>query len=189
MFKILRSPKNAENTMLMKTIKRYLPLSILLLNTIFCGAQNNFKSIQKDFKKLSGSWSGSLTYLDYKSGKPYTMPADLEVKRLGKNEQFLFSNIYPNEKNANSTDTISISKDGKFIGKEVVKSRRKLFTGDIEIITEESGKDGNDNKPATFRHIYTLGSSTYTNRKDVQFTGETRWINRHEYTYKKKSRG
>ena len=163
-----------------------MTLSICLFIVTIGIAQNDFHSIQKDFKKLSGSWRGSLTYLDYKSGKPYTMPADLEIKRLGKTDKFIFSNIYPNETNANSTDTISISKDGKFVGKEIVKSRRKLFTGDIEIITEESGKDGNNNRPATLRHIYTLGSSTYTNRKDVQFSGETKWINRHEYSYKKK---
>lgn len=170
----------------MKKIRLYLTLIITLLITTICSAQNSFKSIQKDFYKLSGTWEGSLTYLDYSSGKPYTMPADIEIKRIGKTNKFVFSNIYPNETNANSIDTISISTDGKYIDKELVKSRCKLPDGDIEIITEEFGKDGNDNKPATFRHTYTLGQTTYKNRKDVQFPGETEWINRHEYSYKKK---
>ena len=164
-----------------------LTLAITHFLVTQCNAQTSIKTIQKDFGRLAGSWSGSLTYLDYKSGKPFTMPADLEIKRLHKTNKFLFSNIYPNEKNANSTDTISISKNGKYIDKEVVKSRHKLPNGDIEIITEELGKDGNDNKPATFRHTYTLGSTTYKNRKDVQFVGDTNWINRHQYLYKKKS--
>jgi len=170
----------------MRIISLYLTLSITLLITTICSAQISFKTIQKDFYKLSGTWEGSLTYLDYSSGKPYTMPADIEIKRIGKTNKFVFSNIYPNETSANSIDTISISTDGKYIDKELLKSRRKLPNGDIEIITEEFGKDGNYNKPATFRYTYTLGTTTYKNRKDVQFTGETEWINRHDYSYKKK---
>lgn len=170
----------------MKKTRLYITLSITLLITTICSAQISFKTIQKDFCKLSGTWEGSLTYLDYSSGKPYTMPANIEIKRIAKTNKFVFSNIYPNETSANSIDTISISTDGKYIDKELVKSRRKLPNGDIEIITEEFGKDGNDNKPATFRHTYTFGPTTYKNRKDVQFTGETVWINRHEYSYKRK---
>jgi len=105
---------------------------------------------------------------------------------MGNTNQFIFSIIYPNETNANSIDTLSISTDGKYIDKELVKSRLTLPNGDIEIITEEFGEDGNDKQPATFKHTYTLGSTTYKKRKDVQFTGEKAWINRHEYSYKKK---
>ena len=166
-------------------ITLYASLAISFLFTSICSAQLSFKTIKKDFDKLSGSWEGSLTYLDYSNGKPYTMPANLEIKRTGNTNKFIFSNIYPNETNANSIDTLSISTDGKYIDKEFVKSRLTLPNGDIEIITEEFGEDGNDNKPATFRHTYTFGSSTYKKRKDVQFTGETAWINRYEYTYKK----
>lgn len=169
----------------MKKIRDYLTFSITLLITTMCSAQSSFKSIQNDFDRLSGTWKGSLTYLDYSSGKPYTMSADIEIKRIGKTNKFVFSNIYPNEKNANSIDTISISTDGKYIDKELVKSRLKLPNGDIEIITEEFGKDGNDNKAAKFRHTYTFGLTTYKNRKDVQFAGKSEWINRHEYSYKK----
>ena len=163
-----------------------MTLSISLLIATVCNAQNSFRIIQKDFEKLSGTWQGSLTYLDYSSGKPYTMPADIKIKRVEQTNKFIFSNIYPNEVNANSIDTISISSDGKFIDKELVKSRRTLLNGDIEIITEVLGKDGNDNKPATIRHTYTFGTTTYKNIKDVQFTGQKNWINRHEYSYKKK---
>lgn len=164
---------------------------LLLFYSIFyltatTNAQNNFNPIPKDFNRLVGSWQGSLTYLDYSSGKPYTMAAVIEIKKVIKTNQFVFSNIYPNELSANSIDTIVISTDGKYIDKETVKSRRKLANGDIEIITEESGKDGNDNKPAIFRHTYSFGTTTYSNKKDVQFIGNTKWINRHIYSYSKK---
>lgn len=170
----------------MKKVKLYMVLNFTLLIVVTINAQSSFKIIQKDFNKLSGTWQGSLTYLDYSSGKPYTMPANIEIKRINKTNKFVFSNIYPNEVSANSIDTVSISKDGKYIDKELIKSRRKLPNGDIEITTEEFGKDGNDNKPAIFRHTYTFGLTTYKNRKDVKFNSETEWINRHEFSYQKK---
>ncbi len=170
----------------MKKIRLCVTLSMTLLFSTICSAQISFKTIQKDFYELSGTWEGYLTYLDYSSGKPYSMPANVEIKRMSTTNKFVFSNIYPNETSANSIDTISISADGKYIDKELVKSRRTLPNGDIEIITEEFGEDGNDNRPATFRHTYTFSPTTFKNRKDVQFTGETEWINRHEFSYKKK---
>jgi hypothetical protein len=170
----------------MKKIKFILIVTVTSLIGTFCNAQINFKSIHKNFKELTGSWQGTLTYLDYSSGKPYTMPANIEVKRIKKTNKFAVSNIYPNEMSANSTDTLTISKDGKYINKELVKSKQTLASGDIEIVTEASGIDGNDDKPAIFRHTYTIGKTTYKKRKDVQFKGESQWINRHEYSYTRK---
>lgn len=168
-------------------IKLCFTILIAFFIAINCDAQVNSKTSVKEFERLAGSWQGTLTYLDYSSGKPYTMPADLDIKRIKKTNQFRFSNMYPNEKSANSIDTITISNDGKYIDKELVKSSRKLANGDREIITEEKGKDGNDNKAATIRHTYTFGAATYKNRKDVQFEGESEWINSLEYSYNRKS--
>ena len=66
-----------------------MTLIIPLLIATICNAQNNFKPIQKDFEKLSGTWQGTLTYLDYSSGKPYTMPADVEIKKFDKTNKFI----------------------------------------------------------------------------------------------------
>lgn len=159
-------------------------LAILIAAT--GNAQTNFKTLIKNFEGITGNWQGSLTYLDYSTGKPYTMPADMSFKRINNTNRFLLYNIYPNEKSANSIDTITISTNGDYIGNEQVKSRRKLSNGDIEIIAEERGKDGNDNKDATFRHTYTIGKQTCKIRKDVLFDGAKEWINRHEYVYKRK---
>ena len=169
----------------MTTLKIYLASFTILIATM-TNAQTNYKNLMKDFQKISGNWKGSLTYLDYSSGKPYTMSADIDIKRINKTNKFTFSNIYPNETSANSIDTIIISTDGKYIDKELVKSRKKLPNSNIEIITEEMGTDGNDNKPAMFRHTYTFGKTTYKKRKDVQFAGEKEWVNRHEYSYTRK---
>lgn len=172
----------------MKKVKLCLILSITILFGIISKAQNSNKIILKDFSKLTGSWEGSLTYLDYSSGKPYTMKANVEIKLISNTNKIIFQNVYPNEMSANSIDTISISKDGRYIDKELIKSKIKLSNGDIEIITEEIGNDGNDNKTAIFRHTYTFGFTKYKKTKEVKFNGETAWIKRHEYSYKKKSK-
>lgn len=177
----------------LKTITK-LKIKVIIFTAFFMlfaiksiNAQQNAKTSSKDFKILVGSWEGTLTYLDYTSGKSYSMPANLEIKQLGKTKQFIFSNIYPNEPKANSSDTLTISIDGKFIGKKAIKSKKKLQNGEMEIIAEEKGKDGNDNKNATFRHTYTISKTIFKRRKDIQFEGENTWINRHEYSYKIKS--
>jgi 3-methyladenine DNA glycosylase/8-oxoguanine DNA glycosylase len=63
----------------MRKITFYSSLGICFLFTSICSAQLSFKTIKKDFAKLSGTWEGSLTYVDYSTGKPYTMPANLEI--------------------------------------------------------------------------------------------------------------
>lgn len=141
----------------------------------------------EDFKMLIGCWEGSLTYLDYSTNKPFSMPADLKVKHMEDPNRFSFANIYPKEPHANSVDTLSISADAKYINNETVKSVLRSADGVIEIITEQSGEDGNDNKKATFRFTYVIGREKYTRKKEVQFVGWPGWMLRHEYIYKRKA--
>ncbi|WEK69868.1 MAG: hypothetical protein P0Y62_18930 [Candidatus Chryseobacterium colombiense] len=169
----------------MKQLTNILLVGFCLLTATLTQAQKKMNGLVNDFIKVEGSWTGQLTYLDYSSGKPYTMSADLEIKRIPNTNEFLFVHTYPKEKSANKTDTIIISKDGQYIGKEKLVSRKKLSNGATMIITEKEGKDGNDGKKATIRQTYTLGNSSFSTQKDVLFSGETAWIKRHEYVYKR----
>ncbi len=139
----------------------------------------------KDLKALNGTWFGSLTYLDYTSGKPYTMPADVKVSIIKKKNCLLLVNIYPNEPSANSTDSLKISKDGAYMNKGAVKTVEKLADGSLKITTEHLGFDGNDGKAATIRHTYTVGNQSFIIRKDVKFNDQAEWIKRHEFSYKR----
>jgi hypothetical protein len=164
----------------------------LLIALLFCllnitsGLAQSAKVTAKDFNSLIGNWQGKLTYLDYSSGKPYTMPADVTIQQIDNTNQFIFSNTYPDEPKANDADTLTISKNGSVINEGKVTAKRKLKNGNIQIVTERKGKDGNDNKPAIIRLTYTFGETTYTKRKDIQFLGKKVWIQRHEYSYTKK---
>lgn len=166
-------------------------LCVLFLSFVSCAgiasvnSETTVKVLLKDFQKLTGYWEGTLTYLDYTSGKSFTMRADVEIKRIINKRTFQFSNIYPEESNANSADTVTISKNGDYINSEKIISRKKSKDGSIEIITEESGTDGNDNKNATFRFTYKISSATFSKMKEVKFEDSSEWILRHVYKYQR----
>jgi hypothetical protein len=173
-----------------KTIGKVLTLFLLVLPFgMYC--QNGtdasvVKVLPGDFAQLIGKWEGTLTYLDYSTNKPYTLPAHL-VMNEGRNEfQLKGSHIFPNEPKANSKFRLTLSKTGTQLNKKNVTSRNILHDGQIQITTEYLHKDGNEGKMATNRVTYTIGLDTYRVRKDVQFEGSTEWIMRNEYRYRKK---
>lgn len=166
--------------------KTSLLLSLLILLSSATFSQKAAKISKKDFKNLIGYWTGSLTYLDYSSGKPFTLPADVEIRQLSTKNQFEFIHIYPDEPKANGSVTVTLSEDGTLLGNQQVVSNRKLKNGDREIITEIMGTDGNDDKPALMRYTTIFGKESYINRKDVQFVGEESWIMRNESKYQRK---
>ena len=134
-----------------------------------------------NLKTLLGEWTGTLTYIDYSSNEPYTMPANLNVKQ-GKNENhLLLFNSYPKEPKANNKDKIKISKNGDLLNNNAVKSKQKLSNGQIQITTEYSGKD--NNKKALIRNVYILGENEFVIRKEVKYENSEDWLKRNEYNY------
>lgn len=167
----------------MKFIKLILISILFFINTIYGSAQDVNKISETDFSQIKGTWKGTLTYLDYTTGKPFTMRADIEIVQIGESNKFIFSNSYPDEPNANSADTVTISEDGLYLDYQTVVSKNVLADGETAIITEMSGKDGNENNPAQIRHTYILGKNVFKIKKEILFIGETDWIKRHEFNY------
>ena len=69
-------------------LKKSLTLIFCLISLSFAFAQKSSKVTVADLKPLTGKWQGSLTYLDYSSGKPFTMPANVDIERSGAAEVF-----------------------------------------------------------------------------------------------------
>jgi len=67
-----------------------------------------------------------------------------------------------------------------------ITSRSIIEDGAIQIVTEFPGRDGNDNKQALVKNIYTIGINTFDMRKEVLFEGSKEWKKRNEYNFKKK---
>lgn len=158
----------------------------LTIIACFAFKADDIKVSLKDFKPAFGNWKGSLTYLDYTSGKPYTMPANVIVtENTSNNNELVLAYDYPKEPKANGNDTLTIDKNGLYINKGKVISKKKLADDIFEIVTLQMGKDGNDNKPATIRHTFLISEKHFSNQKDVQFVGETKWIERDMYSFER----
>ena len=141
-----------------------------------------------DLQPVTGSWEGSLTYLDYTSGKPFTMPAHIEIGQVGNTNEFRYVNSFPEEMEANWTDTIRISEDGRRLNEEWVRFNVIRPDGIREIVTEVIGIDGNDDQPALLRYSYLISPDIFVRHKEVQFIGTEDWLTRHEYRYTKRAK-
>ena len=154
---------------------------LIFLFTYISYAQNTISP--DDLIMISGEWQGSLTYIDYGTNKPYTMPANVTVEQ-GKNEyqvQLLYK--YPNEPNANSKGRIKISKDGLLVNKTKVTTREVLEKQVVKITSEYEGKD--NNKRALIKNVYNFGPKQFIIRKEVKFDDAADWLMRNEYTFKR----
>jgi hypothetical protein len=138
------------------------------------------QSIQiKDLSSSVGYWKGRLTYLDYSSGKPYTMSANIKISLTEDKSGYIMGYEYPDEPHANSKDTTYIL--NKLFGKDKIVEFKKAADGGFTLATEIAGEDGNDYKKAILRHTYLLKNNTYSVVKDVKFDGTDKWIKRNEY--------
>ncbi len=155
-----------------------------LILTISLYSNSQVQITPEDLSAVIGQWEGNLTYLDYQSGNPYTMPANLVVEQ-GKDKNSLVMNyIYPNEPKANSSDKLKLSKNGTLLNKHLVSSREELENGQIQIQTKHTGKD--DNKKALILYTYIMGREIFVMRKEVQFDNSGEWIKRSEFKYSRK---
>ena len=157
-------------------MKKYILFILLILNWGYSNAQ---RVTITDLSNSVGSWEGKLTYLDYSSGKPYTMPANIKISLTENMLGYIMGYEYPNEPHANSKDTTYVN--NKLFGKDKIVEFNKSADGAFTLVTEIAGEDGNDHKKAILRHTYTLKSNNYSVVKDVKFDGTDVWIKRNEY--------
>lgn len=133
----------------------------------------------KDLSSSVGSWKGNLTYLDYSSGKPFTMLANIKISLTADSRGYIMAYEYPKEPHANSKDTTAIV--GSFFGKDKIVEFKRDSAEGFKLVTEVDGEDGNENKKAILRHQYLLQKNTFIITKSVKFQGTDKWIKRNEY--------
>ena len=162
----------------------YLFCTLLLLATSTLNAQTKNINFQiASLKSSVGHWKGTLTYLDYTTTNSFTMPAEIDIKYTSNKAGYIRTYTYPNEPQANNSDTTYTKESGKFFGREKVISFIKSNSRDFTLITAFDDVDGNDKKEATIRHKYQLEGNSFIIRMDVKFKGTNNWINRHEYRF------
>ena len=156
------------------------------MGSLAAASQSKIAVSAEDYLIAAGSLKGTLTYLDYSSGRSFSMPANVILARNPADRNaVIFSFDYPEERKANGNDTLVISNNGLVVNGATVTSKTKLADGSLQIITDKEGKDGNDNKKAILRHIYTISKDRFVNRKEVKFDGTDSWILRNEFSFRR----
>ena len=142
----------------------------------------------EDLKNLQGSWKGSLTYKDYSTGKETAIAATVichRTKPESESRTWVMNFDYPLEKGHDHSEEYRINKEGTVISNQPLVEKIVLPDGSLKIILEEKGKDGNDQKPATFHHIIELCANKLRITKMVRLDGEQAFRKRNEYQFSK----
>lgn len=137
-----------------------------------------------DFDALSAAtWNGTLTYLDYSSGRSTTIRSTLRVERVGEGA-WRFAVGYNDEPHADGADEWRLEDAGRALRSgdsvERVVSRHEA-AGRVEITTEQHGED--DGKPATIRRVRVIAARECSLAKFVRFDGSQEFFRRHEYRW------
>ena len=139
----------------------------------------------QDLRKLSGArWTGTLTYLDYRSNKRVSIPSNLTVTQAGGDENaWVFEYEYPDEPKANGKQTLKVGDGGTVFGGETVVERAGLDGGGFRLVTVKRGRD--NDRDALFRYTYTLDGSAFSVTKEVRPEGAAEFFERNRYSWKR----
>lgn len=128
---------------------------------------------------LRTDWKGTLTYLDYQSGKKVGIPCNMKISQI-KSNSYQVEYLYPDEPQANGKSKVNIGEDGQlFEGRRVIESGQK---GDYFMIrTVSAGKD--DNKKVVLFYTYTFNERELRIKKEFQSLGSNELKFRNEYAF------
>jgi hypothetical protein len=135
-----------------------------------------------DLAAMAGEWRGSLTYLDYTSGKSTSIPVKAVGKVTGDGGRSVTLHVaYPDEPGHDGDQDYTISADGRAVGGLPVVERAAAPDGAVRVVLEEKGTDGNERKPATFRHVLLASPTSLTITKLVKPEGAVDFFERNSY--------
>lgn len=159
---------------------------VLLGSQIFGSVYLKEARIERDdLQILTGSqWTGTLTYLDYRSKKKVSIPANLNVRPNGADKwSWIFEYQYPDEPQANSKEIVRLSRDGRSMNGEVVLERTNLAGNTVRFVTEKKGED--NNRSATIRFTYSLNAKSFSIKKEVRYENEDQFFERNGFDWKR----
>ena len=139
----------------------------------------------EDLRRLTGArWTGTLTYLDYRSNRRVSIPSHLTVTQAeGEGGAWVFEYEYPEEPKANAKQTLQVSDGGAVFDGETVVGRAGLAGGGFRLVTEKRGRD--NDRDALFRFTYTLDGATFSVKKEVRPEGAAEFFERNTYSWKR----
>ncbi|MFP4846221.1 hypothetical protein [Winogradskyella sp. PE311] len=160
----------------MKTLLNTISLFLLVLTL---NAQDTIKLT--DFEDFNNtSWTGTLTYKDYQSGKLSHVETTMQVKIEG--EKIIYNVQFTYEPNKNNKSSVKIKKNGTYYGNEKVE-QNTLENGTRTVVTSYKGKD--NGKKATMYITRQFNNKIYKETKEVQITGSNERFVRNTYEFTK----
>ena len=179
---LLQNRKKVKINAPLKTAVAAILVIILFANPVQAQSVTlENKTTISDFHSLSGKWKGQLTYLDYNSNKPVSIPANTLFEMVSDSsfDQFIY---YTDEPHKNADSRYIIRENGTVLN-EMKLVERKEEKGKLLLVFEYRGPDGNDNRMATMQRVMELTGIELTITKMVKFDGEENYIQRHQYRF------
>lgn len=134
-----------------------------------------------DFEVIAGDdWVGTLTYVDYMSGKRISIQTAATVE-IASPSVIKYTVSYPDEPWEDAKAKLKLSKSGRLFDGHPVKTREVREDGALRFTTEYAGED--DNAPADIRMTYQLAAKRFSITKDVRPEGAPDFTNRNVYMY------
>lgn len=169
--------------MVMKNLNIFLISLLLLLFIPAMTIAQTARLKSSDINRLTGTeWKGTLTYVDYRSGKKTSIASNLSVRPGADKSSWEFDFQYPDEPKANKKSAAILSPDGRTYDGETVIKKTKLDSV-LKIVTTQPGTD--NDKKAVFRFTYLIASSTFSIKKEVRYENTTEYFERNEYSWKR----
>ena len=138
----------------------------LLFSLLFLACVVSGQSVaEKDLKVLEGgTWTGTLTYLDYGSGKKTEIKSNLNVVKKS-DDVWTFAYVYPDEPKANGSSEVLLADGGKTFNGQAVTSKLRQ-NGTLQIVTTKDGveifyKDWGSGQPIMFHHGWPLSADDW----------------------------
>ncbi|HEX8335402.1 MAG TPA: hypothetical protein VF621_01650 [Pyrinomonadaceae bacterium] len=147
--------------------------------------QQSPRASADDLRGLTGArWTGTLTYLDYRSNKRVSIPSNLTVTRAdGDETAWVFEYEYSDEPKANGKRTLKVGDGGAVFDGGAVVEQTSLDGGGFRLVAEKQGED--NEREALFRLTYTLDRSTFSIKKEVRPEGAAGFFERSAYSWKR----
>jgi hypothetical protein len=145
-------------------------------------------TLEQAFDKLlptSSTWKGTLTYLDYTSNKPTTIPSTFKLTQAADSSSaWNFAIGYDEEPHANSATRLELRDYGRVLqlGDTTETVLSSIRQGNrVDITTQFTAAD--DNKPATIRKVYIISPNAFSMQKLVKFADQPDFFERHIYQW------
>jgi hypothetical protein len=163
-------------------MKKILTLVCSLCFVINVNAQVTIST--NDFEILDNTaWKGTLTYIDYQSGKPTDVATTMQIRITDMTIEQDVQYVWEPDKNVKSRT--KVKKNGRFLGNQKVVSKIVRDDGLMQIITMAKGKD--DGKKASLFYTYLFNSNSYKVIKEVQFNDSDERFMRNSYNYSRQN--